>query len=414
MTFFYCRGGWKSSQIIFEAPIFKSRPLPFFLTSSQAFSACRNDHNTFNLSVNDPAIRFPKLLKTRDKMSFAARRFFVNPRPLRSLVVANSRRSYATIPTKNEEPTTPIEPSREQAMPIGRFYEAILNDPQPIPDVKPEEPASSVKEVQKKKSEPKVDTEAPAPKSTRGKKPKEEKAAPVPASAAAAPSKTAPKSKTASKPLPKTMPSAPETSASAPPPSPSVSTLPPVPTPPPTSAQEKAKVIFGSSLAGPAERAERLAEMRSRSSLIAGVLVPPKPDEPDNCCMSGCVNCVWERFRDEMEEWAAANAHAEKRLSKLQQTGGDAGSSSVPPPAGVGAAAVGERGSTHVAVSMDDDGGGSETNWEVDVEAHGSGKIVKNFWDDDLYRNVPVGIREFMKQEKRIKEKHMREGTSGG
>ncbi|CCU81617.1 unnamed protein product [Blumeria hordei] len=29
----------------------------------------------------------------------------------------------------------------------------------------------------------------------------------------------------------------------------------------------------------------------------------PKPTEPDNCCMGGCVNCVWDRYHEEVEEW---------------------------------------------------------------------------------------------------------------
>lgn len=65
------------------------------------------------------------------------------------------------------------------------------------------------------------------------------------------------------------------------------------------------------------------------------------------------------------------------------------------------------------AASMDDDGGGSDTNWvdplaAVKTAAGGDAKIAKNFWDDELYKNVPIGIREFMKQEKRLKEKHAR------
>lgn len=66
-------------------------------------------------------------------------------------------------------------------------------------------------------------------------------------------------------------------------------------------------------------------------------------------------------------------------------------------------------------LSMDDDGGGSETNWDGGaVPAQASGRIAKDFWDKELYKGVPVGIQEFMKQEKRLKEKHLREGTSGG
>lgn len=175
-------------------------------------------------------------------------------------------------------------------------------------------------------------------------------------------------------------------------------------------------MIFGSRLAGPAERAEQLAKLRAKSTVIAGVVVPPKPEEPDNCCMSGCVNCVWDRYRDEMEDWALADAEAKRKLAAERE--GDAGTG-----AGMGVGADADAnsakrppttsGADHTAVSMDDDGGGSDTNWDTSP-ASSSAKIAKDFWDDDLYKNVPVGIREFMKQEKRLKEKHSREGTSGG
>ncbi|OTB10618.1 hypothetical protein K445DRAFT_69861 [Daldinia sp. EC12] len=211
---------------------------------------------------------------------------------------------------------TPGEAS-EQAIPLGLYYEAVLNRPQPIPDVKPEEPPTS------------------SPKSPRST---------------------------------------------------------------PATAQEKARIIFGSRLAGPAERAERLEAIRNRSTLIAGVLVPPRPEEPDNCCMSGCVNCVWDRYRDEMEEWISASARAEKAL-QAQQSQRREPSKEVPVPTN--------------ATSMDDDGGGSETNWQPDLKIADRPKIAKDFWDDELYKDVPVGIREFMKQEKRLKEKHIREGTFG-
>lgn len=151
--------------------------------------------------------------------------------------------------------------------------------------------------------------------------------------------------------------------------------------------------------------------------MIAGVLVPPCPEEPDNCCMSGCVNCVWDRYRDDMEEWSSAHNEAQRRL-RAQEAGLAAGTTS---------ASMGETGRSakldlgkheldHGAVSMDDDGGGSVANWDAGVggPSSPSGKVSPAFWDEELYKNVPVGIREFMKQEKRLKEKHLREGTSGG
>lgn len=52
---------------------------------------------------------------------------------------------------------------------------------------------------------------------------------------------------------------------------------------------EKARVVFGSRLAGPGKREDSLR----KGTIVAGVKIPPKPLEPDNCCMSGCVNCTW-------------------------------------------------------------------------------------------------------------------------
>jgi hypothetical protein len=47
------------------------------------------------------------------------------------------------------------------------------------------------------------------------------------------------------------------------------------------------------------------------------------------------------------------------------------------------------------ALSMDDDGGGSEGNWKEVVE----GKVK-----EDPFKDVPVGIREFMRLERKLKE----------
>ena len=91
--------------------------------------------------------------------------------------------------------------------------------------------------------------------------------------------------------------------------------------------------------------------------------------------MSGCVNCVWDNYRDELEEWAAKSSEA--RMASAQQKGAETGA------------------------SMDDDGGGSETNWGTGLGG-------------DLFRDIPVGIREFMRTEKRLKQRHSKEGTTGG
>ncbi|KAK6424515.1 hypothetical protein LTR95_016374 [Oleoguttula sp. CCFEE 5521] len=130
----------------------------------------------------------------------------------------------------------------------------------------------------------------------------------------------------------------------------------------------KARVVFGARLASPVERWDAI---KRASTNIAGVLVPPRPEEPDNCCMSGCVNCVWDLFRDELEEWAAKKAEAREKVAA--------------------------RRASEAAVSMDDDGGGSDTNWHISRED--SEKA-------DLFEGIPVGIRAFMETEKKLKLLH--------
>lgn len=108
------------------------------------------------------------------------------------------------------------------------------------------------------------------------------------------------------------------------------------------------KVIFGSRLAGPAAREKEGWALE-------------RPPEPDNCCMSGCVNCVWDAYREEVEEWAAK---------------GRAGNSSV----------------TDARAAVQGQQGGSTDN-------------TKRFQREGLFEGVPVGIREFMALEKRLREK---------
>jgi len=64
----------------------------------------------------------------------------------------------AFITSQSQTGPAPIEPSKTQAHPLGAYYEAILNDPQPIPEVKPEEPPSS--SVHKQEQGPGADAAA--------------------------------------------------------------------------------------------------------------------------------------------------------------------------------------------------------------------------------------------------------------
>jgi ribosomal protein L28 len=153
----------------------------------------------------------------------------------------------------------------------------------------------------------------------------------------------------------------------------------------------RAKIIFGSRLAGPAAR--RL-DSESKSMNVAGIMVPPRPEEPDNCCMSGCVNCVWDMYREDLEEWAAKATLARQRLMAR----GKMGSADEQRLMGFRDGGTSGKGLPSGARSIDDDSGGSETNWAAGPE----GTV-------HLFDNIPVGIREFMRTEKRLKERHAQE-----
>lgn len=118
---------------------------------------------------------------------------------------------------------------------------------------------------------------------------------------------------------------------------------------------------------------------------------------------------MWDRYRDEMEIWAAANSEVDRRL-RTQDVGVAATADSAAMAPSIGTS--GQRIELRTA-SIGDDGSGRVENWDAGGQGAG-GTLTKDFWDEELYRNVPVGIREFMKQEKRLKEKHMKEGTVGG
>lgn len=123
------------------------------------------------------------------------------------------------------------------------------------------------------------------------------------------------------------------------------------------------RIVFGSRLAGPAARKkEGWGDTR--------------PQEPDNCCMSGCVNCVWDTYREEVEEWAAR----QKQRQQLGQAPRQAG--------GRNAEVLSKVGST-------DNGGVGDLD--------GMGGI--NIDPDAIFKDLPVGIKEFIATEKRLKER---------
>lgn len=98
---------------------------------------------------------------------------------------------------------------------------------------------------------------------------------------------------------------------------------------------------------------------------------------PETC------SCVWDDYRDDVESWAA-------RLKEAQAKSQGQGVTKTPK--------VGfPRGEVKAAAtSMDDDGGGSEALWQAP-----SGDSTA----EALFADIPIGIREFMATEKRIRDR---------
>lgn len=83
------------------------------------------------------------------------------------------------------------------------------------------------------------------------------------------------------------------------------------------SSAERMRQVFGGRLDGSGREASSRRDVNA-PRLIAGVLVPHKPIEPDNCCMSGCVNCVWEQYNDDIRDWRKKRNLAAEKLNQTE------------------------------------------------------------------------------------------------
>lgn len=63
-----------------------------------------------------------------------------------------------------------------------------------------------------------------------------------------------------------------------------------------------------------AKSSRRDVSYKDINKLIAGIRVPKKPIEPDSCCMSGCMNCVWDLFNEDIQYWKGKTQEAVEAL----------------------------------------------------------------------------------------------------
>lgn len=146
-------------------------------------------------------------------------------------------------------------------------------------------------------------------------------------------------------------------------------------------AEERISKVFGGRIKGEAPKSSsRVARGEPRN--IAGVMVPEKPLEPDNCCMSGCINCVWELYNDDVKEW---NVQRKKAADLLVKKGGRWPDNFYPP--------VLRLKKDNLPLSL------------VEKRDKGEIKEANKLEEEEGWGNIPVAIRVFAEMEKKMKAK---------
>lgn len=101
--------------------------------------------------------------------------------------------------------------------------------------------------------------------------------------------------------------------------------------------------------------------------------------------MSGCVNCVWDLFREEVEEWAARQKQAHRSEVARES----------------------EKARTMRGRGRRDNG--VESEGVSDIQEADRGYEGVDLEQEGLFDKLPVGIREFMSTEKRLRERRQAE-----
>ncbi|KAI3402741.1 hypothetical protein KGF56_004415 [Candida oxycetoniae] len=154
--------------------------------------------------------------------------------------------------------------------------------------------------------------------------------------------------------------------------------------------EERIRKVFGGRIKGEARQSTSRINRRE-PQVVAGITVPARPPEPDNCCMSGCINCVWEIFDEDLKEWNDKRGEAAKRLNEMGDKGGRWPENFDAP------LKLLQR--SHFPESLKD-----KSNEELFGGKTQEGNAKSD--EDEQWGSVPVSIRVFAAVEKKLKMKH--------
>lgn len=105
------------------------------------------------------------------------------------------------------------------------------------------------------------------------------------------------------------------------------------------------------------------------------------------------MNCVWDAYREEVEEWAKARRRGDREQAE----------------SGRRRVGSGEEGRVRgIGVGGGEDGGGAG---DLDEVGGLRGMDLDGGHEAALFEGVPVGIREFMNTEKRLRERRAAESA---
>lgn len=144
---------------------------------------------------------------------------------------------------------------------------------------------------------------------------------------------------------------------------------------------ERIEKIFGGRIRGD-QRQSSSRLTRGEPRKIAGIMVPDRPPEPDNCCMSGCINCVWELYRDDIKEWNEKRREAALKVN-------EAGTDFIWPH------------DFHPPIKYLE-----EKHIPKELLEKKQNLKPEEATQEDSWSNVPIAIRVFAEAEKKIKAKH--------